>query len=396
MDPRAYGNLVALLLVRQREKHLGVLVLAALLVFLGASVLMLTDSLRTTVSASIEEQPDLIVQRVRAGRAVEIPVAWADGLAGIPGVASVHPRVFGRYFHEQNGAYFTLVGVDFFAEPDSRRLAGLIDALGDGADLRAFLDGDRMLVGGRVARFLEQMRYDGRYVFRTPRGEPVPVQLHGTLPDDLDLAAGDLVLVEIGLARRILGLDDSQATDLALRVPNELEGDLVMDKIIGRHFDVRVIQRKELAAAYEDLFQMRSGLFLLLGGIVLAAFALVLYQRYSLITGSDRQAIGLLRATGWSVRQVIALKMGENLLVAGGAFALGVVAAYGYVFGLGAPGLTGLFVGLENLAPRVHYLRTLDPALLGLLLLFFVLPYGAAVLVPVWRLASLDPMEAMK
>lgn len=392
MDPRSYGNLVALLLVRQREKHLGVLLLATLLVCLGSAVLMLTDSLRTTVAASLEEQPDLIVQRVRAGRAVEIPVAWADEVVRIPGVAAAQPRVFGRYFHEQNGAYFTLVGVDFFADPDSRRLAGLVRDL----DLRAFLDGDRMLVGGRVARFLDEMRYGGRYVFRTPRGEPVPVQVQGRLPDDLDLAAGDLVLVETGLARRILGLDETEATDLALRVPNAIEGDLVMDKIIGLHYDVRVVQRKELAAAYEDLFQMRSGLFLLLGGVVLAAFALVLYQRYSLITGSDRQEIGLLRATGWSVRQVMALKMGENLAVAAAAFALGVVLAYGWVFGLGAPGLTSLFVGLENLAPQPHYLRTLDPSLLGLLLLLFLLPYGAAVLVPVWRLASLDPTEAMK
>lgn len=392
MDARSYGNLVALLLVRHREKHLGVLALATLLVFLGASTLMLADSLRTSVAVSLEEQPDMIVQRIRAGRAVEIPVAWADELAALPGVASAQPRVFGRYFHEQNGTYFTLVGVDLFAEADSRRLERLVAGL----DLRAFLDGDRMLVGDRVARFLEQNRYGDRYVFRTPRGEPVPVQVHGRLPDDLDLVAGDLVLVEIGLARRILGLGAGEATDLALRVPNALEGDLVMDKVIGRHFDVRVIQRKELAAAWEDLFQLRSGLILLLGGVVLAAFALVLYQRYSLITGSDRQAIGLLRATGWSVRQVIALKMGENLLVGAAAWAVGVVVAYGYVFGLGAPGLTRLFVGLENLAPQPHYLPALDPALLGLLLLFFLLPYGAAVLVPVWRLASLDPTEAMK
>ncbi len=34
--------------------------------------------------------------------------------------------------------------------------------------------------------------------------------------------------------------------------------------------------------------------------------------------------------------------------------------------------------------------------MLTLLFLFFIMPYVAAVLIPVWRIAITDPVEAMK
>ena len=156
------------------------------------------------------------------------------------------------------------------------------------------------------------------------------------------------------------------------------------------------IQKKEIAESYRNLFNLRGGVFLILYLIVSAAFTLILYQRYSLITGPDRREIGILRATGWSIQEVITLKVMESLVVALAAYFLGVILAYGYVFGLGAPLLGAVFVGFQNLPTELVLGRTVDPDRLVLLFLYFVVPFLAAVLVPVWRIAVVDPVEAMK
>jgi len=169
-----------------------------------------------------------------------------------------------------------------------------------------------------------------------------------------------------------------------------------MVKVIQKHFDIRVIQKKEIAAAYQNLFNYKGGVFLLLFMIVLVTFILILYQRYSMITGSDRKEIGILRAVGWSIKDVITLKVAESMVVALGAFFLGIVLAYGFVFFMHAPLLGAVFFGFANMPVDFALSRTIDLRLISLLFLFFMVPFTSAVLVPVWRIAIIDPVEAMK
>ena len=392
MNGSAFLNFLFLELARHRSRHVAVFVLSILLVALVGTVLFLSGSIQRDLGATLDDQADIVVQRIRGGKAVDLPAAWAEDFGLIPGVVAAVPRVFGRYFHEPNGVYFTIVGLDFFDDPATDGLTALIDGL----DLREFLARDRMIVGGGVRRFLDENHYTNAYTFKTPDALSVEVLVHEVLPESVGLIGNDLVLMEINLARRVLGVEPGSATDIVLEVPNELESDAVMGKLIRRHYDLRVIQKKELTEYYRGLINLRSGAFLVLYIIVLTAFGLILYQRYSLITGSDRREIGILRAVGWSIQDVILLKMAESLFVAVAAYFLGVILAYGFVFGLDAPLLGSIFTGFRNLPVDPALGRSVDPLQLGLLFLFFVAPFLAAVLVPVWRLAVVDPVEAMK
>lgn len=392
MPRSAFINFLFLQLYSHRARHLPVFLLSVAVMTLLASVLLLAGAVERDTTATLDGQADLVVQRMRGGKAVDLPVAWAAELAGIPGVSAALPRVYGRYFHEPNGVHFTVVGIDPFDTQSGAALQELVDGL----DLRAFLAGPHMVVGSGVARLLEELRYGDTYEFKTPLGQTVPVRVFGRFPRSSDLVSADLVVMDIDLARRVLGTAPGAATDLALLVPNELETDAVMAKAIGRHYDIRVVQKREIATAYANLFNFRGGVFLLLYLVVLAAFMLVLYQRYSLVTGPDRREIGVLRAVGWSIRDVITLKAAESLVVALASYLLGVVLAYHFVFSLGAPLLGAVFFGSGNLPTGYRLTPTVDAGQLVLLLLFFVVPFLAAVLAPVWRLAVTDPVEAMK
>ena len=71
------------------------------------------------------------------------------------------------------------------------------------------------------------------------------------------------------------------------------------------------------------------------------------------------------------------------------------MAAYGFVFILGAPLLREIFLGGANLSNTVQLVPVLDFGVLSTIFLIYAVPFVAAVLIPVWRIAVTDPKEAM-
>ena len=115
-----------------------------------------------------------------------------------------------------------------------------------------------------------------------------------------------------------------------------------------------------------------------------------------MIQSSDKKEIGILRALGWSIKDVIILKVTESFIVALGAFLLGFVLAFIYVFAFDAPVLSNIFFGSSNLSTEIFLSQNIDFSLLALLFLFYILPFMAAVLIPSWRASVIDPLEAMR
>ena len=78
-------------------------------------------------------------------------------------------------------------------------------------------------------------------------------------------------------------------------------------------------------------------------------FVLILFQRYTMISSSDKKEIGILRAVGWSIKDVIKLKISETFIIAFISFLIGIILAYIFVFFLNAPILSNIFLGFGNL-----------------------------------------------
>ena len=392
MPANVFLNFLFLLIYRHGSKHIAVFLISTLVVMLFSSVMLLSHAVEEDIKVSLEAQPDFIVQKMHAGKAVDIPMEWAEEIHAIRGVSAAVPRVYGSYFYRANAEYFTIVGIDPFDKQVSTSLAALLEE----TDLKAFLSTDQMIIGEGVKTQLDAHRYFDHYIFRAPNRTKVRAGIYKSFPKESSIVSSDMAIMEIDLAKRVLGIDEEMSTDIVLFVPNELERDNVREKIILLHDDLRVIEKEELAVAYEQLFNYRGGVFLLLYMIVLVTFVLILYQRYSMISSADKKEIGILRALGWSINAVIKLKIMESLIVGLSAFMLGLLLAYGYVFLLDAPLLSSLFLGYNNLSADIVFNRTIDFGMLTLLFLFFIMPYVAAVLIPVWRIAITDPVEAMK
>ena len=391
MNANAFWHFLTLQLYKERSKHLSVIIISVMILFLLSSVLFISSSIRFSLEETLKVQPDFVVSRIQGGSSVPTPMVWGDELLDIYGVSKVTPRVYGRYYFTAKEKSFLIVGVDFMEEQSHEILQKIIET----TDIKSFFDGKQMLVGEGVKSYLEAHFYKDAYNFLTPKGTFEKVNIFKTLPTQSNLLANEMMVMPIDLARKILGYTDDEVSDIAFSVPNPDEWDMMTDKLSALHYDLHVVNKNEVHKSYENLYNYKGGLFLILFLIVLGTFALILYQRYSMVYSSERRHIGLLRALGWSINDVLKLKFMETLMVVLVSFILGVFIAYIYVFVLGAPLLKEIFLGGQNLHNVVFFVPVLDFSVLTSIFLIYALPFIAAVLIPVWRVSVTDPKEAM-
>jgi predicted permease len=119
-----------------------------------------------------------------------------------------------------------------------------------------------------------------------------------------------------------------------------------------------------------------------LGGLALLLAAAGVYASTSFSTGQRTREIGVRMALGASRRSVLALVLGGGLKVIGGGAAAGLVLAL-----IGLRLLTGLTGGSGS---------GLDIVAIVSVIAFFAVVAAAACLVPAWRGARVNPVEALR
>lgn len=82
-------------LLRHKIKNMMVVVVYTFVVFILASVLFFSQALKKEATLLFDQTPELIVQRVTAGRHGWIPLSYGRTIANIRGVGSVSPRFWG-------------------------------------------------------------------------------------------------------------------------------------------------------------------------------------------------------------------------------------------------------------------------------------------------------------
>ncbi len=387
----SFFHFLLLTLYKNRFFHATTLLMAAVLIFLLASGLFVVGSLQKQTFLNLAQQPEFVVRKLRGGRPVATDEQLLYALQEIRGVTAVRGRVHGRYddpVFEDTG--FELVGIDIF-EPSLTRTLRKLTA-------REFekLSPDQMLVSPAVKELLRQNYYESEYLFHRYEGGTMRMEIAGVIDRDYALQANDVMLLPMEKAREVLGLPYGTFTDIALEVPNELELDTIKQTILSRYANVEVIDKRKMAARYQTMYDMKSGVFLSLFTVVLLGFVLILYFKYSHVLSSAKREIGILRSLGWSINDLLRLKGFETLCVGSVAFMGGFIAAFIYVYGADAPLLGRIFLGYGELPVDYDFKPFFDPGLFAQLYLLFIIPFSAAVIVPVWRLCIIGAKEAMK
>lgn len=359
-------------LARRKGRNLGLFLAFALLVFLLASVVLYGDALRREASVLLADAPELVVQRLTAGRHDLLPADWLDALQGLRGVSGVEGRLWGYHYDGSVSANLTLlVPAENPPAPGHARLGAAL-ARARGLDVGDVLS------------------------LRDHAGQPFAFTLAGVLDTGSELASADLMLVNEADFRAFFGIPPGLYTDLVLHVANPREVRKVAEKVLERLPAARVIAREEMRRTYEAAFNWRQGLLLTVLSIVLLAFALLAWDKASGLSAEERREIGILKALGWDTGDVLRMKLWEAALVSLLAFLAGYVLAWLHVFYADAPLFTAVLKGWSVLYPVFKLTPEVDVAQIAALAFLTVLPYVAATLVPVWRAATLDPDEVMR
>ncbi|MEZ4694572.1 MAG: ABC transporter permease [Aliarcobacter sp.] len=392
MKNSVFLNFLFLLLIKHKSKHLAIFIISIFIVFLISTTLFIKNSLQKEIFSTLKNQSDFIIQQTNGSKIVNTPISWIDDFSSINGVTNIQQRVYDQYYFLPENVYFTIVGIDLFEENTNKKLNELLKSL----DISNFLENDSMIIGDGIKKIFDKYHYFDSYDFKLSNNDLRNIKIFNSLPKDLNLVANDLIIMDINLAKEILNIKENESTDIILNVPNNLERQNVKEQLLLEHSNLRILQKDELKKEYENMFNYKGGIFLILFVVVLFTFILILYQRYSMISSTDKKEIGILKAVGWSIKDIIKLKIMENFIVGFMAYIIGVVFSYIFVFILNAPILKHIFIGFSNMQNDFIFNPNIEINSLITLFLFFMIPFLSAILIPVWKIAVLDSTKSMK
>ena len=392
MKNSVFFNFLFLLLLKHKSKHIAIFIISILIVFLISSVLFISNSLKKEAFSTLENQSDFVIQKINSGKILDTPISWVEDFSSINGIKNTQQRVYGQYYFMPENIYFTIVGIDLFEENTNKNLKELLKIL----NISDFLQKDSMIIGNGIKKIFDKYHYFDSYDFKLSNNKLTTVKIFKDLPQEANLVANDLIIMDINLAKRILNINEEDSTDIVLNVPNNLERQNIKEQLILKHSNIRILQKESLKKEYENMFNYKGGIFLVLFIVVIFTFILILYQRYSMISSNDKKEIGILKAVGWSIKDIIKLKIIENFIVGFMAFIIGIIISYIFVFILNAPILKNIFIGFSNIQNDFILNPNIDFTIIVTLFLFFIIPFLSAILIPVWKISIIDANESMK
>lgn len=379
-------------ILRQKLKSIFITVVFILLTFLLTTVFFITNSLKYELENTVEALPEIIVQSVEGGRHTDIEARSMDKILSINGVTDANARVWGYYYFKNAGVNFTLVGIDKFENQYKNSLADVADKF----ELEDSHNNSYMVVGEGVKKMMSQNYYRDYFNFIKPDGSFKKVYIAGQFKHDTQLESNDMIVMSKETLREIFGISEDMATDIVVSVANKNEIQTVVQKINSMFPHARVITNDDLKVSYENIFNYKSGIFLALFIVSLFTFFIIIYDKISGLSSEEKREVGILKALGWRVDDILKEKFYESFLISFFAYLSGVTLALAFVYLFQAPLIRDIFAGYSGLKTQFELPFVFDLQTLFLVFFLSVPIYIAATIIPSWRVATLEADEIIR
>jgi ABC-type lipoprotein release transport system permease subunit len=359
-------------LLRRKRKNISLIFVYALVVFCLSSVLFFTYALKKEASLILQGSPEMIVQRMVAGRHELIPIHYIDEIEKIRGVGSVGKRLWGYYYDPIAGANYTVMVSE-----------------------NPLLNSGKIIIGEGVSR--TRLVFAGDLLeFKTSAGTLIELEIERTLSAESELVSSDLILVSEADFRRLFGIPKEYAADITLKVRNPRELPVIAVKIAELLPDTRQILRDEILRTYEAVFNWRAGIIFAIVMGALLAFIIFAWDKASGLSVEERREIGILKAIGWETSDVLLVKFWEGATISLSAFFSGVLAAYIHVFFGSFMLFEPVLKGWSVLYPHFKATPFVDAQEVTAIFFLTVVPYTLATIIPSWKAATIDPDSVMR
>ncbi|MDQ1244158.1 MAG: hypothetical protein QG565_498 [Campylobacterota bacterium] len=375
-------------LFRQKYKSFFIAAVLTAIIFLLTSLFFITNSIKYELQSTVDSLPEIVVQKINGGRHYDIDVSVADEILEITGVESAVSRVWGYYYFENAGVNFSVVGIDEYEEQYKNSFAFVAKTLD--------FNKQSMVVGEGVKRVMDSNYYKEYFNFIKPDGTLKKVDIGGVFSGDTELESNDVIVMSKESVREIFNMPQAKATDIVVKVANKDEIATVASKIKLLYPDSRVITKDDLKISYQNIFDYKSGIFLALFVVSLFTFFIIIYDKASGLSSEEKREIGILKAIGWRVDDVLKEKFYEGFIVSFFSYMSGVILALLFVYIFKAPLLQNIFTGYSHLKTSFTLPFVFDMQTLALIFFLSVPIYIAATIIPSYRCATLEADEVMR
>ncbi|MHA1924368.1 MAG: ABC transporter permease [Candidatus Thorarchaeota archaeon] len=397
MGLRKHSNLVSYALgnvLKYRTRSVAIVTALILSTFLLGSAEFIREGVMTDLNASVDEGPDLVVQRLWGGRQAPVPLEWKENLSAIQGVRLATPRVWG-YIDVGGGGLLTVMGVNASEYGTIVGTTGT-EIVEEGRFLNE-TDRYRMVVGEGI---LEIMRasFAGVNVgigsslsLIAQNGSLIEFEIIGVFSSSTRIYSNDMILTDLGSARQVLGLDASSCTDYALWGDYGEDLNSIAFRIDTQIAEARVMTRDAIVDAMLVTYGGRGGIVALLWAVLLITVILLAFTVSA--SGSDeaRKEVGLLKALGYDTVDVLEIRMFESFTLGMLGASLGVSSAIVFDFILGAPILSGYLLGWSLLLLNGGLPLAISVPTIFTLYVVAIVPILVATVIPAWRNAITEP-----
>ena len=402
MGVRKHSNLASYALgnvLKYRTRSAAILIGIVFATTLLCSTEFIREGLMVDLTASLDEGPDIVVQKLVGGRQTSIPIDWKENVSLFSGVRLVTPRTWG-YTDIGNGKLLTIMGVN------ATEYGSILDSIGtDIVGIGRFLeesDTRKMVVGQGIVDVMAAAgnpRYVGvgaRLSLITYDGELIEFEVVGVFSSESKIYSYDMVLTDINSAAAVLGYDNSTCTDLAIWAEHGSNVNAVALQIDNGIPQSRVLTRDAIRDIMMKTYGDRTGIVALLWSVVLMSVVLLAFTASTAGSDEARREVGLLKALGFDTIDILEIRMFESVSIGLLGASLGISLAIIYDFYMGAPGLAGYILGwslvlLNGGIPLVISIPTIFTVYAVALV-----PILVATVVPAWRNAITEPDTVLR
>lgn len=379
-------------LFRRGSKNIFIYIVLALLITMVLSVFMVSGALKQELDLTVSALPEITVQKIEAGKQRDIDIERADEILNIPGVSNVFPRVWGYYYFDFAGVNFSIIGIDIFDNQYKKSLQTIANRFDD------ILDNETpaMIVGQSIYQLFQDVGYHEAMYFRKIDGSYIQVKIGGVFKYETDLESSDTIVLPIDTAREILSVHDGFVTDITVNIPNPEEIQTIAVKIQKMYPDVRIISKNDILISYQNIFDYKNGIFMVLLSIALFTFFIIIFDKLSGVSSEEKVEVGILKSLGWTINDIIRLKFYESVMISISAYLTGFLFSLIYVFYMNAPMIRNIFSGYSSLKSTFQLSYHFDIKLYVLVFLITVPVFIAATIIPSWKIASTDADEVLR